>query len=255
MEASTVLYHRDGNVGIITLNRPHRLNALTGELLKTFMETLDAARRDKDAAVIILTGSGKSFCSGEDLKETAKGKSVETWMDEAERLQDVQRYTLKLDKPLVAAVKGYAVGGGCEIAMSCDIRIAAESAVFGFPETGVGLTVTNAGTKLLTHLVGLGKAKELIFTGDFIDANEACKIGLANNVVPDDDLMDEALSMAQKIAQRSPMALRLSRIAIDQGMSASFEEILELEASHLLTCTLAGNEKTFVEKRLREMKK
>ncbi|MBW2514110.1 MAG: enoyl-CoA hydratase/isomerase family protein, partial [Deltaproteobacteria bacterium] len=128
---------------------------------------------------------------------------------------------------MIAAVRGYAVGGGCEIAMSCDIRIAADSAVFGFPETGVGLTVTNAGTKLLTHLVGLGKAKELIFTGEFIDAMEACNIGLANKVVPDEDLMDEALSMAQKIAQRSPMALRLSRIAIDQGMSASFEEILE----------------------------
>lgn len=255
MESSTVLYHREGNIGIITLNRPHRLNALTGQLLKAFMEKLDTARRDKDAAVIILTGAGKSFCSGEDLKETAEGKSVATWMDEAERLQDVQRYTLKLDKPLIAAVKGYAVGGGCEIAMSCDIRIAGDSAVFGFPETGVGLTVTNAGTKLLTHLVGLGKAKELVFTGEFIDASEACRIGLANKVVPDDVLMDEALVTAQKISQRSPMALKLSRIAIDQGMSASFEEILELEASHLLTCTLAGNEKTFVEKRLKEMKK
>ena len=94
MEESTVLYHREENVGIITLNRPHRLNALTGELLKTFMETLDAARRDKAAEVIILTGSGKSFCSGEDFKETAQGKSVETWMDEAELLQDVQRSTL-----------------------------------------------------------------------------------------------------------------------------------------------------------------
>jgi enoyl-CoA hydratase len=176
-------------------------------------------------------------------------------MDEAERLQDVQRCTLKLDKPLIAAVKGYAVGGGCEIAMSCDIRIAAESAVFGFPETGVGLTVTNAGTKLLTHLVGLGKAKELVFTGEFIDANEACNIGLANKVVPDDALMDETLAMAQKISRRSPMALKFSRIAIDQGMSASFEEILELEASHLLACALAGNEKTFVENRLKEMKK
>ena len=255
MEEASVLYRREGNIGIITLNRPHRLNALNSALLKTFMETLDAARRDKDALVIILTGSGKSFCSGEDLKETAEGKSAATWMDEAERLQDVQRYTLKLDKPLIAAVKGYAVGGGCEIAMSCDIRIAGESAVFGFPETGVGLTVTNAGTKLLTHLVGLGKAKELIFTGDFIDADEACRIGLANKVVPDAALMDAAMATAQKISQRSPMALKLSRIAIDQGMSASFEEILELEASHLLTCTLTGNEKAFVEKRLKEMKK
>jgi enoyl-CoA hydratase len=255
METSTVLYHRQDNVGIITLNRPHRLNALTSELLKAFKEKLIIAREDKAAAVIIITGAGKGFCSGEDLKETAAGKSVETWIDEAEQLQDVQRLTLKLDKPLIGAIRGYAVGGGCEIAMSCDIRIAAEGAKFGFPETGVGLTVTNAGTKLLTHIVGLGKAKELIFTGEFIDADEALKIGLVNRVVSGETLLEAAIGMAQQIAKRSPLALRLSRIALDQGMSASFEEILELEASHLLVCTLAGNEKSFVERRLAEMKK
>jgi enoyl-CoA hydratase len=146
------------------------------------------------------------------------------------------------------------LGGGCEFAMSCDIRIAAEDARFGFPETGVGLTVTTAGTKLLTQLVGLGKAKELIFTGEFIDAMEAHRIGLANKVVPAGNLMTESLKMAKHIGTRSPLALKLSRIAIDQALDAGFDQILEIEASHLLLCVGAQNQNEFVKKRLTEMK-
>ncbi len=255
MTEATVLYRREGNVGIITLNRPERLNAINVELLRDFMARLDQARQDKEAAVIILTGAGRAFCAGEDLKETAAGKSIETWREETDRLQDIQRVIMKLGKPLIAAVRGYAVGGGCEFAMSCDIRIASEDAQFGFPETGVGLTVTTAGTKLLTQLVGLGKAKELIFAGEFIDAQEATRIGLVNRVVPNDNLLDEALAMAQKIGERSPLALKLSRIAIDQGLDASFEQILEIEAGHLLICVGAQNQAEFVEKKLAEMKR
>jgi enoyl-CoA hydratase len=139
--------------------------------------------------------------------------------------------------------------------MSCDIRIAAEDAKFGFPETGVGLTVTTAGTKLLTHLVGLGKAKELIFTGEFIDAQEALKCGLVNKVVPSDKLMDETIKMAKKIAERSPLAIKLSRIAIDQGMSASFEEILEIETDHLMLCVAAGSQDPYIKKKLESIEK
>ncbi len=252
---TTVLYKREENIGLITLNRPERLNAINVELLRDFMARLNQARRDKGATVIILTGAGRAFCAGEDLKETAAGKSIETWGEETERLQEIQRLIMKLGKPLIAAVRGYAVGGGCEFAMSCDLRIASEDAKFGFPETGVGLTVTTAGTKLLTQLVGLGKAKELIFGGEFIEAREAARIGLANKVVPNDNLLDEALAMARKIGQRSPLALKLSRIAIDQGLDASFEQILEIEASHLLICVGAQNQAEFVERRLAEMKK
>jgi len=240
-------------VGIITLNRPHRLNAINIDLLKGFMKQLDRARLDTHAQVIILTGEGKAFCAGEDLKDTASGKSLEQWTDEAQRLQDIQRMTMKLGKPIIAAIPGYALGGGCEFAMGCDIRIASEKAVFGFPETTVGMTVTNAGTKLLPHLVGLGKAKELILTGDFIDASEALKIGLINRVVALENLMAEAMAMARKIASRSPLATNLSRTAIDQGMEASFEQIMELEKSHLLICGQSGTD--FVEKRLKEMGK
>ena len=255
MASSTVLYENRDNIGIITLNRPERLNAINVSLLRDFMTRLDYARKDKKAEVIILSGAGRAFCAGEDLKEIAAGKDIETWVEETDRLQDIQRMIMRLGKPLIAAVAGYAVGGGCEFAMSCDIRIASVDAVFGFPETGVGLTVTTAGTKLLTQLVGLGKAKELIFTGDFINAIEAVRIGLANKVVPKDTLMDEALAMAKKIGERSPLALRLSRIAIDQGLDASIDQILELEAGHLLVCVQSQNQEKFVKKRLAEMKK
>jgi enoyl-CoA hydratase len=139
--------------------------------------------------------------------------------------------------------------------MSCDMRIAAENASFGFPETGVGLTVTTAGTKLLSQLVGLGKAKELIFTGEFIDAHEAFRIGLVNKVVPAERLMDESLKLANKISEKSPLALKLSRIAIDQGLHASFEEILEIEANHLLICAGAQSQNKYVLNKLKQMKK
>lgn len=253
MKNETVLYHQHKGIGIITLNRPHRLNAINLDLLKGFMEQLDRARKDTKARVVILTGEGKAFCAGEDLKETASGKSLEQWMDEAERLQEVQRMTMKIGKPIIAAIPGYALGGGCEFAMGCDIRIASEKAVFGFPETTVGMTVTNAGTKLLPHLVGLGKAKELVLTGDFIDAHEARKIGLVNKVVAPENLMAESMAMAEKIASRSPLATSLSRTAIDHGMESSFDQIMELEKSHLLICAQSGTE--FVKKRLKEMNK
>jgi enoyl-CoA hydratase len=255
MAGKAVLYKRHGNVGVITLNRPDRLNAINGQLLKDFVQQLKKAKEDKEAVSVILTGAGRAFCAGEDLKETAAGKSFDTWVEETDGLQDIQRDIMRLGKPLIAAVRGYALGGGCEFTLSCDIRIAAEDAKFGFPETEVGLTVTTAGTKLLSHIVGLGKAKELIFTGEFVGADEAFRIGLANRVVPTERLLDEAFALAKKIAQKSPLALKLSRIAVDQGLGAGIEEILELEASHLLICVGNRGQKQFVDNKLKKMKK
>ena len=254
MTKESVKYQRNESVGIITLNRPERLNAIGGDLIRDFVKQLNVAREDKKAVSVILTGMGTSFCAGEDLKETSAGKTFDTWIAEANGLQDIQRLILRLDKPLIAAVQGYALGGGCEFAMSCDIRIAAENAVFGFPETGVGLTVTTGGTKLLSHLVGLGKAKELVLTGEFIGADEAHRIGLANKVVPVERLQEESLKMAQAIGERSPLALKLSRTAINLGLHSSFEEILEIEADHLLICVGAQNQKEYVAKKLMQMR-
>src|SRR5210317_354450 len=197
MTNNTVLYEKSRNLGIITLNRPERLNAINKDLLKGLIEKLEMARQDKTVVSVILTGAGRAFCAGEDLKETSAGKSFADWVEETEKLQEVQRVILALGKPLIAAVAGYALGGGCEFAMSCDIRIAAESAKFGFPETDVGLTITTAGTKLLAQIVGLGKAKELVFTGDFIDAPEAMANDLANKVVAAESLLDESMAMAR----------------------------------------------------------
>ena len=253
MTRDSVLYERSGNVGVITLNRPERLNAINMGLLDDLLGRLDEARADEEVVSVVLTGAGRSFCAGEDLKETSAGKSMEGWTRETGALQDVQRSVLGLGKPLIAAISGYAVGGGCEFAMSCDIRIASDDAKFGFPETGLGMTVTTAGTKLLSQLVGLGKAKELVFTGEFIGADEALRIGLVNRVVPGDRLMAEALAMAGKIADRSPLALKLSRSAIDQGLSASFEQTLEIEAAHLLSCVREQGYRELVDRRVAEM--
>ena len=254
MTNTIVLYEKNEHIAIITLNRPERLNAITQELLTGLIEQLETARKDDTVVAVILTGAGRAFCAGEDLKETSAGKTFEQWAAETDGLQDVQRVILGLGKPLIAAIPGYALGGGCEFAMSCDIRIVAEEAQFGFPETEVGLTITTAGTKLLSQIVGLGKAKELVFTGDFIDAREALRIGLANKVVAADNLMDEALGVARKIGAKSPLALKLSRIALDQGLHSSFEQTLELEASHLLTCVGAQNQNQFVAAKLQKMK-
>jgi enoyl-CoA hydratase len=255
MPKAEVHYRREDQTGIITFNRPERLNAINTPFLRAFMSCLDEARQDAEARVVILTGEGRAFCAGEDLKETGEGKDLDTWMEEVDRLQEIQRLVLRLGKPLIAAVPGYALGGGCEFAMSCDIRIAAEDAVFGFPETSVGLTVTTAGTKLLTQLVGLGKAKELVFTGAFVDAPTAERIGLVNKVVPRERLMEETLAMARIIQERSPLALRLSRIAIDQGLDATFEQTLELEAGHLLICIQSQNQADYVRRKLEKMGK
>ena len=253
LEENAVTYEKKEKVGIITFNRPHRLNAINDALLKGFIHQLRTAQKDPEVLSVIVTGAGRAFCAGEDLKETSSGKSFEQWTIEVDALQEVQRVILGLGKPLIAAINGYAVGGGLEFALSSDIRIAAEDAMFGFPETSVGLTVTTAGTKLITQIVGLGKAKELILTGRFVDAREALEIGLVNQVVAAEALLDQAMEMCRSINQRSPLAIKLSRIAIDQGLNASFEQILELEASHLLTCMNSNEQQALVEKKLKTM--
>ncbi|MHB8828775.1 MAG: enoyl-CoA hydratase/isomerase family protein [Syntrophales bacterium] len=254
MENQAVLYEKKENVGIITFNRPRRLNAINEALLKGLMRHLQMAQQDKDVRSVILTGAGKSFCAGEDLKETSSGKSFEQWAVEIDALQDVQRMVLGLGKPLIGAINGYAVGGGLEFALSCDIRVASDDAFFGFPETGVGLTVTTAGTKLITQIVGLGKAKELIFTGRLVDAAEALAIGLVNSVVRREALLGRAFDICRLINGRSALSMKLSRIAIDQGMHSSFEQILELEAAHLHSCINANEQKILVAKKLENMK-
>ncbi len=253
MARETVIYTREGAVAKIELNRPERLNAINLALLKGLLGSLAKAREDVGVRCVILAGAGRAFCAGDDVKEIAAGKSRDHWLEEVDLLQDVYRESRALGKPLIAAVQGYAVGGGCEFAMSCDIRIAAQDAVFGLPETGLGFTVTTAGTKLLPHLVGLGKAKELIMTGDFIDAAEALRIGLVNRVVSLESLMSEAVTMGRKLGDRPSLAIRLSRAAVEDALSSTFEKVLETERDNFLKCVEDGEFEARVERRLAEM--
>ena len=176
MGDQTVLYSRSDNVAIITLNRPERLNAINGELLRELNQLLKATGEDREVASVILTGAGRAFCSGEDLKETSAGKSIETWTQEVDGLQDVQRIIMGLGKPLIAAVQGYAVGGGCEFAMSCDIRIAAQDAMFGFPETALGNDLDHGGVPSCSRSWWVWAwLRSWYSPGIFIDAKEALR--------------------------------------------------------------------------------
>lgn len=253
MAQNAVVYSRDGGVAIIGLNRPDRLNAITVDLLEALNGYLAKAREDIRVRSVILTGVGRAFCAGDDLKETKAGKSNDYWVREVDLLQDVYRESRALGKPLIAAVQGYAVGGGCEFAMACDIRIAAQNAVFGLPETSLGFTITTAGTKLLPQIVGLGKAKELILTGDLIDAAEAFRIGLVNRIVPIEDLMGEAVSMGNKLGDHPPLAVKLSRASVEDGSSSTFESVLETERTNFLRCVEEGAFEANVQKRIANM--
>ncbi|MBC8512052.1 MAG: enoyl-CoA hydratase/isomerase family protein [Dehalococcoidia bacterium] len=228
MQLETVIYERKDEIAIIRLNRPKVLNAQNRQIVGDFLAALKEAQADAEVKAVIVKGEGRAFSSGDDLSED-KHATVEEGLAAIETMQDTTRTMLRMGKPIIAAVHGYALGAGCEWAMDCDIRIAAEGTKFGFPETNVGGTVTNAGTKLLPLLVGLGRAKELVFTNEMIDAKQAEQWGLVNKVVPLEELDKTAMDMAKKIAQNSTLAIYLSKRALNQGAYQDFEQTLELE--------------------------
>lgn len=228
MQLETVIYERKDEIAIIRLNRPKVLNAQNRQIVGDFLAALKEAQADAEVKAVIVKGEGRAFSSGDDLSED-KFATVEEGLAAIETMQDTTRTMLRMGKPIIAAVHGYALGAGCEWAMDCDIRIAAEGTKFGFPETNVGGTVTNAGTKLLPLLVGLGRAKELVFTNEMIDAKQAEQWGLVNKVVPLEELDKTAMDMAKKIAQNSTLAIYLSKRALNQGAYQDFEQTLELE--------------------------
>ena len=193
---------RDGNVRILTISRPYALNALNISLLDELDKAISLVESDKQIKVLIITGEGKAFVAGADISEM-KNFTSEEGRKFGELGSSVFRKIELLDKPVIAAVNGFALGGGCELAMSCDIRIASEKARFGQPETGLGITPGFSGCVRLPRIVGLSRAKEMIFTGEMIGAEEAERIGLVNRVVPADDLMNVALDIALKICYRS----------------------------------------------------
>ncbi len=242
MAEETVIHEKKGGVGVITLNRPQVLNAMNKQLWLDLKEAFLAARKDEEIKVVILTGAGRAFSTGADLKDS-KGRTLSAYRDYLNHLQEISRLIIRFEKPTIAAVNGYALGSGYELALACDIRIAAASAKFGSPEAKVSSSVTGGAMRLLPLLVGPGKAKELLFTSEFIDGQEAARIGLVNEVVADEALMEAAQKMAEKILPNSAFSIRLIKKGLDMAPEVSLEALMDYEVEACLA-TVSAPERT-----------
>lgn len=223
-----ITYEQEGFVGVLTINRPKALNALNSQVLTELEETIDAIDINTTRALIITGAGEKSFVAGADIGEMSTLTKAE---GEAfgKKGNDVFRKIETLEIPVIAAVNGFALGGGCEISMSCDIRICSENAIFGQPEVGLGITPGFGGTQRLARLVSPGMAKQLIYTARNIKADEAYRIGLVNAVYPLEELLPAAQKMAAGIAKQAPIAVRNCKKAINEGLQVSIDKAVEIE--------------------------
>lgn len=253
MELKNVILEKEEHLAIVTINRPKALNALNSETLKDLDTVIEDLEKDSNIYAVILTGAGeKSFVAGADIAEMKDLNEAQG--EEFGALGNKVFLRLEnLNKPVIAAIQGFALGGGCEISMACDIRIASEKALFGQPEVGLGITPGFGGTQRLPRIVGLGKAKELIYTAQNIKADEALRIGLVNKVVPLEDLMTEAKKMASKIIANAPIAVRLCKDAINRGMQVEIDKAVAIEAQDFGKCFASDDQKegmtAFLERR------
>lgn len=248
MVYENIIYEKEENIAVITFNRSEAMNALNNQTRAEFRAAIADVATDDNIMVLILTGSGKAFVAGSDIKEFSK-----TTPYAAHNIVRLGEMVEKLEKPVIAAVNGFCLGGGCEIAMACDIIIASEKAKFGQTEINIGIIPGGGGTQRLQRLIGPCRAKELIYTGDIIRAEEADRIGLVNRVVPMDELMPSAKEMAKKIATKSSAALKLAKTAINRGMQTNLESGLKYEYElYSLSLSLEDKEEgvnAFLEKR------
>jgi len=243
---------KQGNIGIITMNRPEALNALSSEVFADLTKALDQVEHDDDVYVVVITGAGRAFVAGADIGEMAN-MNVEEGLAFSELGNGLLMRVDMFPKPTIAAVNGFALGGGCELSLACDIRIASEKAKFGQPEVGLGIIPGFGGTQRMARIIGTGPAMELIFTADTIDAKQAEKIGMVNHVVPAEELMNTAIAMAEKIASKAQVAIRTSKMALRRGIDCDINTAVTYEALAFATCFGTEDQKdamkAFVEKR------
>ncbi|MBC6460826.1 enoyl-CoA hydratase/isomerase family protein [Actinomadura sp. HBU206391] len=234
-----VLVSADGPIGRVTLNRPQVRNALSGAMLSELLEAVRSLIEDRRIRVIVLTGAGSAFCAGDDLREAASASPRE-FAEVLERMQTLTGMLVAAPKPVVVAVNGPALGGGLELTLAADVRIAARSATFGCPEVGLGLVMTNGASLLLPRVVGAGRAAEMALTGRIYDADWALSAGLVGAVVPDGDLAAHATEVAELIAARDPLALELTRDLLRRPVAAPLPAALEAESTACMTAYGSG---------------
>ncbi|MBW2101735.1 MAG: enoyl-CoA hydratase/isomerase family protein [Deltaproteobacteria bacterium] len=253
MTFNTLIYKKEGAVGIVTLNRPERLNALSDELLLELGQVLEEIDEDEAVDALIITGQEKFFGAGADIKEIVNIHTPVEANRFAKKVRRVFNKLAELRQPTIAAVSGLALGGGCELALACDVRIAAENASFGLPEIKLGVLPGGGGTQRLPRLVGAGRAKEMLFSGDPVDAQEAYRIGLVNKVAPLGSLMEEAKKMAATFVERPGYAIKTIKCLVNEGLNMDLKSALAHEARNfeILFSTEDQKEgmKAFLEKR------
>lgn len=244
------------HIAEIRLNRPEKLNALTMEIILLLRQFLDEAEKDERVRVVILTGAGKAFCTGSDLNDRLNHTAPGPLPGTDAYLLAVRASVNKLEalsKPVIAALNGHAVGGGLELALACDIRIASEKAKLGLTEVKVGAIAAAGGTQRLPRLIGIGPALEIVLSGELIEGAEAQRIGLVNRAVPPEQVMEVARTLAGKIAERAPLAVRMAKAAVRKGVEMRLSDALDLEAhyAYLLSKTedRAEGMTAFLEKR------
>ena len=255
-----ILLKKEEGIATITINRPEARNALNIDTRRELISALEDVTKDDAIKVVIFTGAGeKAFIAGADIK-VFKELNVPAALEYSYALGSMGLYKKirEMDKPTIAAINGYALGGGCELAMCCDIRIAAENALFGQPEVNIGIIPGGGGTQILPRIIGIGRAKELCFTGDMIDAQTAERFGLVNKVVPLDKLEEEAINLARKMASKSPLILKYIKRAINLSMQTGLDTGLTFEAQTLSTCFGTEDKEegvsAFIEKRKPQFK-
>lgn len=253
MEFTNLLFENLDGVGLITVNRPKALNALNQATLDELNKIADMLAQDASVKVVIITGSGeKAFVAGADITQMQPMSAIEG-RNFGKLGQAVFNKIENLPQPVIGAINGFALGGGCELAMACDIRYASDKAKFGQPEVTLGITPGFAGTQRLARLVGKGRAKELLYTGDIIDAHEAYRLGLVNKVVPAEELMPAVNALAHKILSRASVAVQLCKAAVNEGLDADLETGTAYEAEVFGLCFATADQKegmrAFIEKR------